>query len=147
MEDNALSDGLNVSDKAAAQSAVLVATTAPMTSDETLALILTSLDDDKAEDVVSISLQGKTEIADHMVVASGRSTRQVAAMAEHLIEKLKACHGVAPKAEGLEASDWVLLDADDVLIHLFRPEVRAFYEIEKMWLSPEELLARRSASE
>lgn len=147
MEDCALSDGLNVSGPAAAHSATMVSPTAPLSPDETLALVLASLDDDKGEDIVSIPLTGKTEIADHMVVVSGRSSRQVAAMAEHLIDKLKVAHGQAPKAEGLEAGDWVLLDAGDVLVHLFRPEVRAFYEIEKMWLSPQELLARRASAD
>ncbi|MEL7214797.1 MAG: ribosome silencing factor [Pseudomonadota bacterium] len=106
--------------------------------------MLTSIEDDKGEDVLSIPLAGKTEMADHMVVATGRSSRQVAAMAEHIIEQFKAAHGHAPKAEGLDAGDWVLLDCGDVLVHLFRPEVRDFYQLEKMWLSPQDALARRS---
>ena len=91
------------------------------------------LDDDQAQDVVSIPLEGKSSIADHMVIASGRSTRQVAAMAQKLAEKLKA-EGHGPvKLEGLPAADWVLLDAGDVVVHLFRPEVRSFYNLERMW--------------
>jgi ribosome-associated protein len=91
-----------------------------------------SLDDDKAEELVVINLSGKTSIADYMVIASGRSTRQVSAMAEHLREKLKA-RGMTVAVEGAGRSDWVLLDAGDIIVHLFRPEVRAFYNLEKMW--------------
>ena len=96
-------------------------------------LVLSSLDDDQAQDVVSIPLEGKSSIADHMVIASGRSTRQVAAMATKLAERLKhAGHG-NPRIEGLPAADWVLIDAGDVVVHLFRPEVRTFYNLERMW--------------
>lgn len=95
--------------------------------------ILNSLDDDKAVDVISIPLGGKSSLADAMVIASGRSSRQVAAMAEHLAEKLKADHGCQVKVEGLPQADWVLVDAGDVIVHLFRPEVRSFYNLEKMW--------------
>lgn len=105
-------------------------------SREILSLALDSLDQDKAEDVVSIDLQGKSSVADHMVVASGRSSRQVAAMAQKLAERFKARFGHAPKIEGLTAGDWVLLDCGDVIVHLFRPEVRDFYQLEKMWMSP-----------
>ncbi|NIY73191.1 ribosome silencing factor [Marivivens donghaensis] len=103
-------------------------------SDQVLAAIQTSLDDDKAEDVVSIPLRGKTQMADHMVIASGRSSRQVAAMAQHMVERLKADHSVLCKVEGADIGDWVLIDAGDVIVHLFRPEVREFYQLEKMWL-------------
>lgn len=96
-------------------------------------LVLNSLDDDQAQDIVSIPLEGKSSIADHMVIASGRSTRQVAAMAQKLAERLKqAGHGSA-RIEGLPAADWVLVDAGDVIVHLFRPEVRSFYNLERMW--------------
>jgi len=96
-------------------------------------LVLSSLDDDQAQDVVSMPLEGKSSIADHMVIASGRSTRQVAAMATKLAERLKhAGHG-NPRIEGLPAADWVLIDAGDVVVHLFRPEVRTFYNLERMW--------------
>ena len=97
-----------------------------------VSLIETSLDDDKAIDVVRIDLSGKSSIADYMVVASGTSARQVGAMADHLSEKLKA-RGVRPRMEGANACDWVLIDAGDVIVHLFRPEVREFYRIEQMW--------------
>jgi ribosome-associated protein len=97
------------------------------------ALVLDSLDDDQALDVVSIPLEGKSSIADFMVIASGRSTRQVAAIATHLAERLKAGGHGSPRIEGLPAADWVLIDAGDVVVHLFRPEVRSFYNLERMW--------------
>lgn len=96
-------------------------------------LVLKSLDDDKAEEVVSIPLEGKSSIADHMVIASGRSSRQVAAMANKLAERIKRELGRHVRIEGLPVADWVLVDADDVIIHLFRPEVRSFYNLERMW--------------
>lgn len=96
-------------------------------------LVLQSLDDDQAQDLVSIPLAGKTEIADHMVIASGRSTRQVAAMAEKLAQRVKAAGFGPARIEGLPAADWVLVDAGDIIVHLFRPEVRAFYNLERMW--------------
>lgn len=92
-----------------------------------------SLDDDKAEEVVSIDLAGKTSIADYMTIATGRSTRQVGAMAEHLMHKLSQAGVKSVRVEGMPQNDWVLIDAGDVIVHLFRPEVRAFYNIEKMW--------------
>lgn len=97
------------------------------------ALVLDQLDEDQAQDVVSIDLKGKSSIADHMVIASGRSTRHVAAIAQKLSEKIKqAGHGPV-RMEGLPAADWVLVDAGDVVVHLFRPEVRSFYNLERMW--------------
>jgi len=97
------------------------------------ALVLHSLDEDQAQDVVSIPLEGKSSIADFMVIASGRSTRQVAAIATHLAERLKKEGHGSPRIEGLPAADWVLIDAGDVVVHLFRPEVRSFYNLERMW--------------
>ncbi|WP_231700946.1 ribosome silencing factor [Aliiruegeria sabulilitoris] len=97
--------------------------------------ILSSLAEDKAEDVVTIGLRGKSEMADHMVVCSGRSSRQVAAISDKLVERLKADFGVISKVEGKDAGDWVLIDAGDVIVHVFRPEVREFYQLEKMWQS------------
>jgi ribosome-associated protein len=96
-------------------------------------LVLRSLDDDKALDVVSIPLTGKSNIADHMVIASGRSTRQVASMAQKLTERIKRELGRNVRVEGLPVADWVLIDADDVIVHIFRPEVRSFYNLERMW--------------
>ena len=96
-------------------------------------LVLSSLDDDQAQEVVSIPLAGKSNIADHMVIASGRSTRQVASMAVKLADKIKERFGRNVRLEGLPAADWVLLDADDVIVHIFRPEVRNFYNLERMW--------------
>ena len=100
-----------------------------------LDLVLNSLQDDKAEDIVTIELQGKSQIADYMVVASGRSTRQVSAIAEKLSDRLKQNMGVIARVEGKGAGDWVLLDAGDIIVHVVRPEVREFYQLEKMWLA------------
>ena len=97
------------------------------------ALVLRSLDDDKALEVVSIPLGGKSNIADYMVIASGRSTRQVASMAQKLTERIKRELGRSVRVEGLPVADWVLIDAGDVIVHLFRPEVRSFYNLERMW--------------
>ncbi len=95
-------------------------------------IILASLDDDKAEEILSIPLAGKTALADYMVIASGRSTRQVSAMAEHLLSKCRGS-GRQLRVEGMATGDWVLVDTGDVIVHLFRPEVRSFYNLEKMW--------------
>jgi len=96
-------------------------------------LVLSSLDDDQAVETISIPLAGKSSIADHMVVASGRSSRQVGSMAAKLVDKIKAQTGRSPRVEGMPTADWVLIDAGDVIIHLFRPEVRSFYNLERMW--------------
>ena len=96
-------------------------------------LVLDSLEDDQAIDTVSIPLEGKSSIADHMVIASGRSTRQVASMAQKLTDKIKQELGRSARIEGLPNADWVLIDAGDVIVHLFRPEVRSFYNLERMW--------------
>ena len=102
-------------------------------ADQILELITTSLDNDKAENILTIPLQGKSAIADYMVVASGTSSRQVAAMAEHIEFKLKQNKIAILGLEGLRQADWVLIDANDVIVHLFRPEVREFYGLERMW--------------
>lgn len=96
-------------------------------------LILKSLDDDKAEEIVSIELAGKSSIADYLVIASGRSSRQVAAIAEHLVEKISRETGRKVRPEGKAVGDWVLIDTGDIVVHIFRPEVRSFYNLEKMW--------------
>ena len=96
-------------------------------------LVIASLDDDQAVDTISIPLAGKSSIADHMVIASGRSTRQVASMAHKLAERIKTETGRSARIEGLPTADWVLIDAGDVIVHLFRPEVRTFYNLERMW--------------
>ena len=98
-----------------------------------LDLVLNTLEDNKAEEIVSIDLERKSQIADHMVIASGRSNRQVASLAEKLSERLKDGFGISPRNEGKANADWVLLDAGDVIIHIFRPEVREFYQLEKLW--------------
>jgi ribosome-associated protein len=96
-------------------------------------LVSGSLEDDKAEDIVAIDMAGKSTISDYMVVASGSSSRHVAAMAEHLVGKLKQTDVKRINVEGMTAGDWVLIDAGDIIVHLFRPEVREFYGLEKMW--------------
>jgi len=98
-----------------------------------LDLVMTCLDDDKAEEIVSINLEGKSAIADHMVVASGRSQRHVGALADHLTRRMKEEGLGNPRVEGLPQADWVLIDGGDVIVHIFRPEVREFYKLEKMW--------------
>ena len=102
-------------------------------ADQILELITTSLDNDKAENILTIPLQGKSAMADYMVVASGTSSRQVAAMAEHIEFKLKQNKVAVLGLEGLRQADWVLIDVNDVIVHLFRPEVREFYGLERMW--------------
>jgi ribosome-associated protein len=98
-----------------------------------LDLVLRSLDDDQAQEVVTIPLEGKSSVADHMVIASGRSTRQVASMAQKLAERIKHGGFGRVRIEGLPAADWVLIDAGDIVVHVFRPEVRSFYNLERMW--------------
>ena len=115
------------------------------TSDTLLAAVLSSLDDDKAEDVVQIDLRGKTAIGDHMVVCSGRSSRQVSAISEKLVERLKTDFGHFSRIEGKNTGDWVLVDTGDIIVHVFRPEVREFYQLEKMWqLSPADIESEQS---
>ncbi|PNU01690.1 ribosome silencing factor [Novosphingobium guangzhouense] len=112
------------------------ATPLPVTiesDDPLLNLVLKSLDDDQAQELVTIDLDGKSSIADFMVIASGRSTRQVASMAQKLGERMKENGFGHPRIEGLPAADWVLVDAGSVVVHLFRPEVRSFYNLERMW--------------
>lgn len=104
------------------------------TSDELLARVISSLEDDKAEDIVQIDLRGRSSVADHMVICSGRSSRQVGAIAEKLMDRMKEEFGLLCKVEGKEQGDWVLIDVGDVIVHVFRPEVREFYQLEKMWL-------------
>lgn len=96
-------------------------------------IIMHQLDEDQAIETISIPLAGISAIADHMVIASGRSSRHVAAMAEKIAQRLKQEVGVLSRLEGLPTADWVLIDAGDVIVHLFRPEVRSFYNLERMW--------------
>ena len=102
-------------------------------ADETLRLILARLDDMKAEDTVTIDLTGKTSFADTMVVTSGRSNRHVGAVADHVLRDLAEAGVPGVRVEGVPQCDWVLIDAGDVIVHVFRPEVRSFYNLEKMW--------------
>lgn len=115
-------------------------------SDALYALVMKSLDDDQAQDIVAIPLEGKSNIADHMVIAEGRSTRQVASMAQKLAERVKQAGGEA-RIEGLANADWVLIDAGDVIVHLFRPEVRSFYNLERMWAVGEDGEGEAEAAE
>ncbi|MDO7658470.1 MAG: ribosome silencing factor [Paracoccaceae bacterium] len=103
-------------------------------SEVLLTTILASLEDDKAEEIVQIDLRGRSDMGDYMVICSGRSSRQVSAISEKLVDKLKHDFGRLSKIEGKEAGDWVLIDTGDVIVHIFRPEVRDFYQLEKMWL-------------
>lgn len=105
-------------------------------AEKLLDLVLNSLESDKGEDIVPIALSGKSEMADHMVIVSGRSSRQVISMAEKLSDRLKVELGRACRMEGKDTGDWVLVDCGDVVVHIFRPEVREFYQLEKMWLAP-----------
>lgn len=96
-------------------------------------LVIAQLDDDQAIETVSIPLAGISTIADYMVIASGRSSRHVAAMAEKIAQRIKQEGYGSVRIEGLPTADWVLIDAGDIVIHLFRPEVRSFYNLERMW--------------
>ena len=131
-EDNVLTTFAEAETSADDRASMMMAQPQP-DSEELLARILTSLEDDKAEDVVQIDLRGKTAMGDYMVIASGRSTRQVSAMAEKLIDRLKHDFGRLARIEGKDTGDWVLIDTGDIVVHLFRPEVRSFYNLEKMW--------------
>nr|WP_299565000.1 ribosome silencing factor [uncultured Sulfitobacter sp.] len=132
-EDNVLSIHTSAATSADNGAAVMAGARKNATSDLLLATVLSSLDDDKAEDIVQIDLRGKTEIGDHMVICSGRSTRQVTAIAEKLAQRVKDEFGHAVRTEGKDSGDWVLIDTGDVIVHVFRPEVREFYQLEKMW--------------
>ena len=122
---------------AASKDAALGAASAKKSSDDSVdalhALILHQLDEDQAQETISIPLAGKSSIADHMVIASGRSTRHVSAIADKLAQRIKQEAGRPVRVEGLPNADWVLIDAGDVIVHLFRPEVRSFYNLERMW--------------
>lgn len=135
LEDDVLSHsdpatGLPVGPRAARVTPAAV----PCTADDVLRLVLASLDDDKAEEVVQIDLRGRSDVADYMVVCSGRSSRQVASISEKLVDRLKQELQLSSRMEGKETGDWVLIDTGDVIVHVFRPEVRDFYQLEKMWM-------------
>jgi ribosome-associated protein len=134
LEDDVLSLSQSAAGDQAARAVPMTARLTDATSDQLLVRVLSSLDDDKAEDVVSIDLRGRSSVADHMVICSGRSSRQVGAIAEKLADRLKEELGHSVKVEGKGQGDWVLIDAGDVIVHVFRPEVRDFYQLEKMWM-------------
>ena len=119
--------------------------TQPVDVEALHSLVMKSLDDDQAVEVITIPLAGKSSIADHMVIASGRSSRQVASMATKLAERIKQQFGRPVRIEGLPVADWVLIDADDVIVHLFRPEVRSFYNLERMWAFGDEAAPKTAA--
>ena len=106
-------------------------------SSRALETVLASLEDSKAENIVSIDIQGKSSLGDHMVIASGRSHRHVSALADHLLKALKDAGFGTARVEGLASADWVLIDSGDIIVHVFRPEVRDFYNLEKMWQAPD----------
>ena len=133
-EDHVLTGPVQAAQAEAAPVARMTRPTKTLTSDALLAQVLDSLSDDKAEEIVQIDLRGKSQMADYMVIASGRSSRQVAAISEKLVERLKETFGLTARMEGKDTGDWVLIDAGDVIVHVFRPEVREFYQLEKMWL-------------
>ena len=135
-EDNVLSNLNDVAADAAAIGTLDMAITETATSQDRLDNILKSLEEEKAEDVLTIPLSGKSQMADFMVIASGRSSRQVTALSGIIADNLKADLGVISKTEGKNAGDWVLIDCGDVIVHIFRPEVREFYQLEKMWAAP-----------
>lgn len=127
------------------EDAVMTNIASPMISSkdksaDQLNMVIESLEDGKAEEIVTIDLEGKSSIGDFMVVASGRSHRHVAAIADKLAKQLREAGFGRPRVEGNDSNDWVLVDAGSIIIHIFRPEVREFYNIEKMWLAarPEE---------
>ena len=111
----------------------LAADHAGLVVENNLQRVLSSLDDSKAQDVVTIDLRGRSPLADYMVIASGGSQRHVSALADHLLFALKDCNKGQTRVEGLSECDWVLIDLGDIIVHLFRPETREFYNLEKMW--------------
>ena len=113
----------------------------PISSKQLLKVTLESLDNDKGIEIVSIDLIGRSSIADYMVVVSGNTVRQVTAMANNLIKKYKEMGLRLPSPEGMSNGDWILIDAKDILIHIFRPEVRDFYSLEKMWVKKQEVVS------
>lgn len=135
-----LSEGLSETEMKGQLLDVSTQSTPVSTGNETLndfppleTLILETLEDDKAEDITVIDLGGKSSIADTMIIASGRSARHVSSLADHLVRKLKEEGYGRAQVEGLANADWVLIDAGDAVVHLFRPEVRSFYQLERIW--------------
>ncbi len=116
---------------------------ARLDADATLKLILSRLDDMKAEETVTIDLRGKSPLTDYMIVTTGRANRHVAAIAENVMKGLAEAGINAPHVEGMQNADWVLIDAGDVIVHVFRPEVREFYNLERMWSADEKVVRKR----
>ena len=109
-----------------------------ISSKQLLKLTIDSLEDDKGIDIIKIDLIGRSSIADYMIVVSGNTARQVTSMANNLVKKYKGAGVRPPSPEGMSNGDWVLIDAKDILIHIFRPEVRDFYSLEKMWVKKQD---------
>ncbi len=110
--------------------------TAILAVEDVLKTVMSCLEDSKAEEPVTIDIKGKSALADYMVIVSGRSNRHVSAIADHLLRELKNTGAGSAKVEGLQSADWVLIDMGDIIVHVFRPEVREFYALEKMWQVP-----------
>lgn len=142
-EDNVLSNAQSAAAAAPQEAPMKNGAIPSLAGSDMLDFVKDTLETEKAEDIVAINLRGKSEIADYMVICSGRSTRQVSALADKLADLLKRDHGIATRVEGKEQGDWVLIDAGDVLVHIFRPEVRDFYQLEKMWVTPQEAVATK----
>ena len=141
-EEQVLSQTTQAVGKSTAPEATLTRLPKTFSSEDLLERILSSLTDGKAEDVVSIALRGKSEMADFMVVCTGNSSRLVTSIAEKLTAVLKKEFGILCRIEGKDQGDWVLIDAGDAIVHIFRPEVREFYQLEKMWLDPGQAAAK-----
>jgi len=135
-EDNVLSQTTRAVGGTTATQTALNGQSKSYSSEQLLERIISSLNDDKAEDVVTISLRGKSEMADFMVVCTGTSSRLVTSISEKLVRVLKKEFNIICKVEGKDQGDWVLVDAGDAIVHVFRPEVREFYQLEKMWMNP-----------
>ncbi len=129
-----LTTAMQTSDAKKAAKQTQKAATAAINS--VLETVMTCLEDSKAEEITTIDIQDKSALADYMVIASGRSNRHVSAVADHLLRELKSTGHKSIKVEGLQKADWVLVDVGDIIVHLFRPEVREFYALEKMWQMP-----------
>ena len=134
MEDDVLSHSDPSTGLPVGPRAERISSPADYTAEQVLEAVLASVDDDKAEEVVQIDLRGRSNMADYMVICSGRSSRQVASIADKLVDRLKEQFKLLAKIEGKETGDWVLIDTGDVIVHVFRPEVRDFYQLEKMWV-------------
>jgi len=141
-EDIVLSQGTESVETSTGQNPTRSDGSADYSSDILLNATLAALKDEKAEEIISVGLHDKSQIADFMVICSGRSSRQVSAIAEKLADVLKQRFGIISRIEGKDQGDWALIDAGDVIVHIFRPEVREFYQLEKLWMDPGQIPAK-----